>query len=505
MATTANQFKKSYQEILDFICAGVPVFGDDDPVKKQKRIARARVDKIYFAKEYFPHYCENEPADIHKDMFHIADTTGIGVLLYGFRGSAKSTIISLIDVVHKIVFKQRKFIGFISSSQEAAEEYGIAVKAELEVNQRIINDFGDLRGSNKWENGNFITKTGIRVISLGWKMSPKGKKNMQYRFDHIIIEDIESRTTPNSPKVIKKIINFLLKDAYKATVPVKFSFIFIGNYFSRKSVLHKLMEHNDCSKWVKKAYPALVEDTHGNMHSTWEERFPTDKLMEALYDMPETERVEMMQKPEGDEGEFDREWFKIIDYSEVPTGIKVATYVDPAVGKTSLTTETSKKCFQAIVVIGVDEIMEAGKRKDFILYVLDSSIRKESTMDMVTRHYDLSIKYKSQLDGVESFGYQQVLINDYEREEVKRGKRLNIHTDRNPSSKDARITSLQSPIKRGKIIFVRHQGLNLLIDQFMDFPDGFIDGPDAVACLEALISRKILKIKKQVKSMVLGG
>lgn len=507
MKTSVNQFKKEFEELRKWICASVPVFSDDTPAKKRERILRAREDVFYAAETYFPHYCEDPFAPMHKDMIMHASKTGIGVLMYGFRGCGKSSLVSLIDVVHKILFRSRRFIGFISASEDNAAEYTLPIKAELQFNPRIINDFGDLlEGSTKNRDTDFVTKNGVRVLGLGPKMSPKGRRNAQYRFDHIIIEDIESRTSPNSPRVIKKIISFLLKDAYKAMNPKLFSFIFLGNYFSKKSVLHGLLNHNDCRNWPKVGYPALVEDEKGHLVSAWESRFPTEKLLADYEEMPETERVEMLQKPEGEDGEFDQSWFKMVEYDQVPVGLKVATYCDPAVGKTSLQTSTSKKCFQALIVCGVDEIKGAdGKRSDFIYYVLDSSLKKESTMDMVSRHYDFSKKYHSMMDAVEAFGYQQVLINDYEREEVARGERLNIQLDRNPRSKDARITSLQSPIKRAKIVFVNHKGVNDLIGQFLDFPDGFIDGPDALACLIDFMARKILKIKNRVKSKVLGG
>lgn len=506
MKKSIIQFKREFEEIRKWICASVPVFADDTEQKKRDRILRAREDEFYFAETYFPHYCEDPFAPMHKDMLMHANKSGIGVLMYGFRGCGKSSLVSLIDVVYKIIFKTRRFIGFISASEDNAAEYTLPIKAELQFNPRIINDFGDLlEGASKNRDTDFVTKNGVRVLGLGPKMSPKGRRNAQFRFDHIIVEDIESRTSPNSARVIKKIISFLLKDAYKAMNPRIYSFIFLGNYFSKKSVLHGLLNHNDCRNWLKVGYPALVEDENGHLVSTWESRFPTEKLLADYEEMPETERVEMMQKPEGEDGEFDETWFKKIEYSDLPADIKVATYVDPAVGKTSLTTETTKKCFQAIIVMGVYEIKdEQGIRKDFIFVVIDSSLKKESTSKMVSRHFDLSEKYGSQLDGVEAFGYQQVLINDYENEEAKRGKRLNIKMDTNKKSKDARITSLQSPIQRGKILFVRHPGLNALIDQFLDYPNGHIDGPDGTACLKDLMERKILKIKKKIKSRVLG-
>lgn len=500
-----TKFTRDFDELVKKITAGVPVFQDDTEDLRRARIQRSKTDKLYFAKTYFPHYCEDEMAPMHAEMYKLADITGIGVLINGYRGCAKSTHISLIDVVHKIVFRLRRFIGFISASEDNAAEYTLPVLAELSANARLINDFGDLVGSKRRET-DFVTKNGVRVLGLGPKMSPKGRRNAQYRFDHIIIEDIETRVTANSPRVLKKIVSFLLKDAYKATNPKNFSFIFVGNYFSKKSVLHMLREHNDCRNWIKRSFPALVEDANGNLVSTWESRFPTARLLEDLDQMPETERVEMMQQPEGEDGDFDRDWFHIIDYDQLPANLKVATYADPAVGKTSLTATAGKKCFQALVVVGVEEIKDsAGKLTDFIYYLIDSSLKKESTLSMVKRHFDLSVKYKSILDGVEAFGFQEVLIHDYEREEVEQCKRLNIHLDRNKSSKEARITSLQSPIKRRKIVFVRHQGVNQLIDQFIEFPQGYIDGPDALACCIDMMEWKILKRKKQVKSKLLGN
>jgi len=47
--------------------------------------------------------------------------------------------------------------------------------------------------------------------------------------------------------------------------------------------------------------------------------------------------------------------------------------------------------------------------------------------------------------------------------------------------------------------------LNQLIDQFLDFPEGHIDGPDATACLKDFMEWRILKIKKIVTSRLLGG
>ena len=492
MSTTVIQFKRTYQEMLDAICAGVPVFGDNDPVKKQKRIARAKVDKIYFAKEYFPHYCEDEPAPIHKEMYDIADITGVGVLMYGFRGCAKSTNISLIDVVHKIVFRKRRFIGFISASEDNASEYTMPIKAELEVNPRIINDFGELRGTGKWKDTDFVTKNGVRVLGLGPKMSPKGRKNAQFRFDHIIIEDIESRTSPNSPRVVKKIVSFLLKDAYKAMSPRNFSFIFLGNYFSKRSILHKLLNHNDCKHWHKKGFAALVENEKGQLVSAWPQRFPTAQLKRDLEAMPETERVEMMQKPEDEDAYFNPDWFQYYEPDDIPADLPVVTYVDPAALK------GMEHCYKAIIVLAVD-----GKNMDY--YVKHAWIKKTSKWQMVRSHFNLSQEYKSSIDAIEANGFQSTLKEDYQLEEQVRKQTLNLKMITNSQSKEVRIGTLSSIVERGKIKFMRnHSDQNLLIDQMIDFPDGDKDGPDALAGAKAVADRFLLKIKSKVTSRLLG-
>lgn len=493
MAITSSQFKRSYQEILDFICAGVPVFGDDDPVKKRERIARAKTDKLYFAKEYFPHYCEDEFSPMHSEMFRLASVTGIGVLMYGYRGSAKSSIVSLIDVVHKICYRTRRFIGFISASEDNAAEYTIPIKAELEANPRIINDFGELRGTSKWRDTDFVTKNGVRVLGIGPKMSPKGRKNVQFRFDHIIIEDIESRTSPNSARVVKKIVNFLLKDAYKATNPKLFSFIFLGNYFSKKSILHKLLNHNDCKHWVKKGFAALVDDGKGSLVSSWPGRFPTKQLLDDLEKMPETERVEMMQKPEDEDAYFNPDWFQYYEEDEIPPNLPVVTYVDPAALK------GMEHCYKAIIVLAVDA-------KNMHYYIRHAWLKKTSKWQMVRSHFNLSEEYKSSVDGIEANGFQSTLKEDYEIEENVRNKTLNIKLITNLQSKEVRIGALSSVIERGKIKFKRnHSDQNLLVDQFIDFPDGDKDGPDAVAGAKGVADRFLLKIKHKVKSKLLGA
>lgn len=125
---------------------------------------------------------------------------------------------------------------------------------------------------------------------------------------------------------------------------------------------------------------------------------------------------------------------------------------------------------------------------------------------MVRSHFNLSEEYKSSVDGIEANAFQSTLKEDYEIEENVRNKTLNIKLITNLQSKEVRIGALSSVIERGKIKFKRnHSDQNLLVDQFIDFPDGDKDGPDAVAGAKGVADRFLLKIKHKVKSKLLGA
>lgn len=65
-------------------------------------------------------------------------------------------------------------------------------------------------------------------------------------------------------------------------------------------------------------------------------------------------------------------------------------------------------------------------------------------------------------------------------------------------NKEVRIKSLSPLVERGVIRFQKdHSDQNLLIEQFLDFPSGAVDGPDAMEMAVRLLENATQKFEYQ--------
>ena len=63
------------------------------------------------------------------------------------------------------------------------------IQANLESNQRIINDFGEQMSWGNWEAGQFKTKDDVPFYGFGKKQSPRGYKFKWKRPNYGAVDD----------------------------------------------------------------------------------------------------------------------------------------------------------------------------------------------------------------------------------------------------------------------------------------------------------------------------
>src|SRR6185437_11827605 len=113
-------------------------------------------DVAAFAVKYFAHFMRDQatgepisPAEFHKELYQMLLNEKLAAIAAP-REHAKSTIVSVIFVLYCICYKLRRFIVLISDTQDQAALQMAAVKAELEFNDKLRDDFGDLVGRDAW-------------------------------------------------------------------------------------------------------------------------------------------------------------------------------------------------------------------------------------------------------------------------------------------------------------------------------------------------------------------
>ena len=489
MAIREKEFLKELDQIKIWIKESVSTFKNDTAKTKQDRIERARKDKEFFAKTYLPHYAECEFDDMHRDMFALCDQWNTPTAIAGYRECAKSTVITLIDEIHKTVFQENYFTIVISNSEETAvQEYLYLIKCELEGNPRIVSDFGEQR-SSKWQDNDFITKSGKRFLGLGWRQSARGKKYKQHRPDRVIIEDMENINSSRKKSQIRKKIKYITNDVWKGLKASRRQLFFLGNYFSKKTIIHILLTSDEFKHWNRRIYRAIETDKKTKKEkSTWEARHPYRELKREREEQPSTFRVEMMQKPESEEDEFTEDMFKYYKPEDIADlTLMTISYFDPS----ALKGETG--CLKAIIVLAVDKLTHR-------MYVLHVWMEHCSKWQSVKRHHNISEKHECTYNGIESNAFQSTLQEDYEKFEEDEGRKImNLKLISNKINKEARIERLQTPIETGKILFLRNAEQQELVDQFLDYPDGdFVDGMDALEGALQVAERYVLKKRRKV-------
>ena len=128
-------------------------------------IKRSQKDCIFFGQRYFPHLITQKCAPFHLRLIDIAEDPGYDrISILAPRGHAKSTWLSIIYPIWKIVNKRDIKIIIVSDTGDQAEMFLRAIKDEFEANERLIDDFGEFYNKPKSGSPNVWKACDITVL-----------------------------------------------------------------------------------------------------------------------------------------------------------------------------------------------------------------------------------------------------------------------------------------------------------------------------------------------------
>ncbi len=523
---TDRKFDKEIEVLRNLIQAKAKPFPDDKKAQA-KRIARGRTDLEFFARTYFPHYidlpssalhryfCERDPAMI----FRAIDTgEGDREADAAPRGNAKSTWRTLILPVWCAAYKYRRFPLIVSETALQSQDFISFIKAEIETNERLRQDFPDLCGEGPvWRVDAIITRNGIKIRGIGAGQKLRGMRHGSKRPDLVICDDLESDESVESPDQRKKLERWFFKALMKIGQPDTV-YIVVGTILHYDSLLAnllrkpgwkgrkfksilswskaKLWEHwealfTDVSVTKEEAeeqadafYKENEKEMLANTEVLWPEREPYYYLMKMyISEGPAYFNSEKQNEPiNPEDAVFLEEWIQYWDDDEVDlAGIPQGCAIDPSLGKKSKHNDPS-----AIV---------AGRMKDKIIYLTVGDIEKrhpDKIIDDTLEHHK-----RDPFDEVviEEVQFQEYFKDTFEKEAHDRGLTINVKGDRPNVDKDLRIITLQPWIKNGWMRFKRH-GMGELIRQFIYYrpkgKGGHDDGPDGAEMLKRLLEGKMV-------------
>jgi predicted phage terminase large subunit-like protein len=449
----------------------------------------SRKHLLGFSLIYLTGYFTDPPATFHAELVHaLQDENERRVLILGFRGSGKSTFGSLALPLWAALEYPDKypFIILVADSSRQATLNISAIKHELETNNLIKQDYGEIKGNviedfslqgegEEWQKQNIVLSNGVRILARSRGQKVRGLRHLQYRPRLVVIDDPEDGEWVRTKENRDKSDRWLRAEIMPGMDARKGKLVVIGNLLHMDALLPRLK-----GTGFKVLEFPLIFDGDGPRidRCTWREMYPTEEALAAKErDMGVVAwQREMLLKPVAD----DEAIIKPEDihyYDEFPKGIAAIKGhgVDLAIS------QKEGADYTAIVSGEVFYVDNAPK-----IY-----IRPNPYNEHVTFHNFL-LKVRAmpgELGGanlffVEDVAYQKAAIQEMER------SLLPVIPMKPQGDKRARLQVVAPYIKNGTVLFPRSGCEELLGQMFNLGVESHDDLNDAlVYLLQGLVSQ----------------
>lgn len=413
---------------------------------KQARIRRAREDYAYFVNYYFPHYTTDSKTGKHTESaaFHIEAAKKIlknrnyKAVFKWARGHAKSTHMDIMIPLWLKCQKVREInvMVLVGKSQTNAITLLSDLQAELQYNQRYINDFGVQYNAGSWEEGEFVTADGCAFFARGRGQSPRGLRYRGNRPDYIVIDDLDDDELCLNESRVTKLTDWVKEALFGALDGGRGRFIMVGNLISKNSVLQAISKTDGVS-----VSQVNITDRRGQV--SWAAKWSLAEVRDMERFMGyRSYQKEMMNNPITEGAVFKNNWIRWKKLLPLEKYECIIAYCDPSFKS------TSKNDYKAIKVWGKAE----GE-----LHQIDAFVRQCTVAEMVRWFYDL---HERMPEGatchyfIEANFLQDILLDEFKREGNLRGYQLPIRADRRKKpDKFQRIEGISPLWERGFVFY----------------------------------------------------
>lgn len=455
--------------------------------QREQRIKRVRADYAAFVDYYFPHYTQNPQTGVQTPCapFHIKAANkvksekNLRAEFRWHRGAAKSTHMDIF-IPMWLKCQERREINvmvLVGKSEDNANTLLADLQAELQYNQRYINDFGEQYNNGSWEEGQFITKDGTAFFARGRGQSPRGLRYRSHRPDYIVIDDLDDDELCENPSRVQKLTDWVTEALFGALDGGRGRFIMVGNLISKNSVLQKFSE----KKGVFLSQVNIL-DKDGNV--SWAAKWTREEV-QAIEDFQgyRSFQKEYMNNPIVEGAVFRQEWIRWAKRPVWRQFEEFVLYIDPSWKSTQKNDYKAAKLW--------------GKIKGDQLWHLRAFVRQATVAELVRWCYDLyewaqkngiAIKFY-----VEANFMQDMFMDDFKKEGDIRGYQLPILGDkRKKPDKFQRIEASAALWERGFVFYDESQkddpDTQRGLDQTLAFQKGMRGHDDAPDADEAAIS-----------------
>lgn len=502
-------------------------------IEKVQRIEDGFQDIMVFAKNYFVEVEEpynllhkETPSppfhyDLAKDLREVAlSPTKYRLAECAPRSHSKTTWTSNIYPIWIVCYQEdikQPYWMLINAIQDGAKEFLDTIKMELEGNELLKADFGDLKGDTTWNSYEIVTANNVKISAHGTGEKIRGKKFNGAR-PNLILDDMESDDTVATPNQIEKTMDYFRKVCIPMGDPKKGKIIFIGTILHYKSILNQVI--TNFSDWKARKYKAIEKfpdrmdlwdewetiyhsrsegdtpedasriardkaisfykkhkkEMHKGAKVLWPERMDLLTLMEARAQDRYSYNTEYQNTPIDAET---RVFKKIWTYKPEEINLKdldIYGACDPSLGK------TKRADASAILTLG-------RHRRSGVLYVLDVDNKKQRKPDDIIKAiFQKAIIYEYVGFNVETVAFQEFFKEEVAKRSAQQGIYLPVKEFKSTTKKEIRISALEPLMTNGQIRVLPSQ--RELLEELEYFPKSTDNILDALVMAVDVAKRK---------------
>ena len=509
---TSKQWKARWNVHAKMIISTTEIDINETDKEKNSRIAALEAEPEKWFKYYFPAYAFAQPAGFHiRAAKRVLQNKEWCEVRMWSRELAKSTrtmmevfYLTLVGHVddtpnsstpHKDIAAMKKVsvprhrkrcVLLISNSLDNAARLLLPYRANLQLNKRIIQDYGLQQSTSQWSEGEFITLNGVSFRALGAGQSPRGTRNEEVRPDIILFDDVDTDADCLNPEIVAKKWRWIEEAAIGTrSVSQPTTIIFCGNRIAAQCCIDRAVAIADHTDEIN------IRNAAGR--SSWPQKnkeLDIDRVLsqksyaavqKEYFNNPITEGSvfkQMAYKPARQLSDYD----------------VLVCYTDPSYKDTH--------DYKATVLVG--------KWQDEF-HIIKCYLAQTTTAAMIEWHYNI-------MDLVGNCGcyyymeevfMQDVIVKEVSSAGAKRGKLIPIRGDtRKKPAKFMRIESLLEPLHRNGQLYLNeaerdNPNMVRLVDQFLALAPGSYahdDGPDAVEGAIWIINGKLSKTRAGIRT-----
>jgi predicted phage terminase large subunit-like protein len=495
-----------------------------DAAASAERKWRARWDFRFFCETYFPHFVDAAvpPSKFQAHAYRLVPALllqpGVRVPMVAPRGEGKSTLLVQLHALWRVCHRYSRYITLVMDAKEQGEMMLEAVKAELEANPRLQQDFAPICGKGKlWNSAKIITANDVMIEVFGAGKRIRGRRFGAHRPDLVLIDDLENDDLVRSKEQRDKREAWLRKVIGNLGPPDgSLVQLYVGTLLHADAVLARTLR-NPLWKAHAQVFPSIHRwPDRMDLWDAWEdhllndgpdaaEQFYRAQRVEmetgAVVSWPEVRplRVLMLLRAE-DHQAFDTEhqhdpasgdgrpFNGCIQFWVQPCRDWVLFGAhDPSMGK-----HASRGDPAATLVGGYD-------RAHGVLDVIEALIARRAPDRQIEDIIQLQQSYpKLLLWGIESVAFQEFFRTELVKRSAVKGLHVPARAVMSSSDNDLRIESLQPHLANGLIRLHRNQ--RTLIAQLQHWPEAdHDDGPDALEMLWQIARSGMVSVRDGVR------